>query len=315
MQVHLSPSIFEKATSLAKNSEVVLTIGNFDGVHRGHQNMFEHIRRECPALPIVVLTFDPHPTTLFVPEKPKPQIYTLHTRVAMLLHYCDRVLVQKFDRNFAELSPAEFLQICFESLNVSAVAIGRDFRFGKNRDGDLKFLSAFCETRGIKIIVAPTASSEGKKISSSLIRESLQNGKVEHVEKLLGRPYFLEGVVSHGDKVARTLGWPTANLSWHNELTPGAGIYAGAVELLSVDEGNLLPAVISCGYRPMLGDNLKLQIEAHIFNFSKDIYGTDCRFYFYKFLRSEKKFVDNEQLKLQIKGDIADAEAYILKRK
>lgn len=302
--------VFGRKNIFEKKEKVALTIGNFDGMHVGHQQLIEQLKALANGLPTVIVTFDPHPSTFFHPRNPKPLLSCPSQKIAEMLKLgIDVVVVKEFDQDFASLSADDF---CAQWLNVhfaiGRLLIGHDFCYGRDRQGHFQHLKSFGERLGWQVVsFSPVFSKElGTVVSSSLIRECLQQGNTVQAEKLLGRPYSLSGKVVQGEQRGRLLGFPTANLELECEpAIPLYGVYACLIEI--EDDGVLHPGVMNCGVRPTLGKGLKLQIEAYILGFSQDIYHRKVSFHIKNFLRGEMKFASLEHLKQQIVEDVTQA--------
>lgn len=303
--------IFGKKELLHSKSEVVMTFGNFDGVHLGHKYVLQCLKKDSNHLPVVVVTFDPHPATFFNPENPKQMLTNLEDKVSILQKYgADVVVVQKFNTEFSLLNAAEFCQEWLKpNFNIHTIILGHDSCYGKGRTGNFEHLKSYEKIYGWQIKnLPPLKTSEHKIISSSLIRESLSNGVPEQAEEFLGRPYALSGIVVKGDQMGRQIGFPTANLSLdYSYVIPKYGVYSCYVEI--EHNGKLLPSVMNCGVRPTVAGR-RLQIEAHILDFSDDIYGKKVKFHIKNYLRSEMKFQGIEELKEQIAVDIHDSKRF-----
>lgn len=297
-------AVFQYGDSFDISAEpIALCIGNFDGLHLGHRKIFETTRNLAQGARVVALTFDPHPTKVLAPQHAKPLLYPIEIRTELLLQHVDSVVVKQFTRAFSKLSAESFCKDFLGTFDIKRIVVGKDFCFGADRKGNVAVLTEFGWTLGWETFACAPVAFGGDTVSSSRIRACLKDGAVEEAEQLLGGPFFLVGKVVHGDKVARQLGYPTANIAWQNEVSPRPGIYAGEVQICS--DSRRLPAIVSCGFRPTLSSDMKLQIEAHIFNFNQDIYGAECRLFFKKFIRDEIKFSDVSLLKKQIDDDVA----------
>ena len=289
-----------------------VTIGNFDGVHLGHQAILARLSAEARERGIgsCVVTFEPHPRELFSPQAAPTRLTSLREKCELLAeHGVQRIQVLRFNRAFAGLSPDEFIdRVLVEGLNAKWVMIGEDFRFGAKRAGDFAYLKAAGERLGFEVLAMPTVKSgnggDAVRVSSSTVREVLSAGDVERAASLLGRPYSISGRVVHGDKLGRVLGWPTANVEMQHNRPPLTGIYAVRVEGLGA---NPLNAVASLGVRPTVTNSGLVKLEAYIFDFNEDIYGRHIRVDFIKKIRDEEKFSDLETLKAQIAKDADEA--------
>jgi riboflavin kinase/FMN adenylyltransferase len=305
---------FSRSTPLAPPHAV--TIGNFDGVHLGHQAILARLKAEARERNIAacVVTFEPHPRELFSPHAAPTRLTSLREKCELLAgHGAQRIQVLRFNRAFASLSPDEFIQrVLVDGLNAKWVMIGEDFRFGARRAGDFAYLKAAGERLGFEVLAMPTVKSgngDGAvRVSSSTIREVLSAGDVERAQALLGRPYSISGRVVHGDKLGRVLGWPTANVEMRHNRPPLTGIYAVRVEGLGP---KALNAVASLGVRPTVTNSGQVRLEAYIFDFNEDIYGRHIRIDFLKKIRDEEKFSDLETLKAQIAKDADDARRFL----
>ncbi len=295
---------------------ICITFGNFDGVHLGHKYLIDHIKTTVQDIPIVIVTFNPHSSDFFTPDAPKMLLTNLKDKISLLLNNgASTVIVQKFTEEFSTLSADDFCEKWLKAnFNICYVILGHDFCYGRKRQGNFSHMKEFGERQGwhvSQISAFKTHINNNHPISSSIIRSEIASGNIENVERLLGRPYALSGIVIHGDHRGRALGFPTANIKLdYNYAIPQYGVYACYVEI--EDSMHLLPAVMNCGVRPSVGTGLKLQIEAHILNFNEDIYGKFIKFHIKKRLRGEMKFANLDQLKLQITDDILNTKKYFM---
>lgn len=293
-----------------------VTIGNFDGVHLGHQAILAQVKAAAARLgiPSCVVTFEPHPRELFSPLSAPTRLSSLREKCELLFeHGIERVQVLRFNRAFAALSADEFIdRVLVKGLNAKWVMIGDDFCFGAKRSGDFAHLKRAGDALGFEVHAMHTVKTgEGDnamRVSSSAVREILSGGDVGRASKLLGRPYSISGRVVHGDKLGRQLGWPTANVELRHNRPPLTGIYAVRVEGLSEKP---LDGVASLGIRPTVTDSGKIKLEVYIFDFDEDIYGRHIRVDFLKKIRDEEKFPDLESLKKQIAQDADDARRFL----
>ncbi len=306
--------VFGKSSLIENRVPFALTLGNFDGVHLGHRRLLQDFIDEAHGEPTCVITFFPHPTRVFSADAPKPLILSLEERVKRLLACgVDVVVVQSFTEEFAELTATEFLETYLKAhFAISRVYFGYDFSYGKDRSGNFQHLSAFAKEEGWNVKKAPVFEVDGTIVSSTLIRQCVIKGKIEKAERLLGVPFALAGTVVHGDKRGRTIGFPTANLDVNSEILPLFGVYACLVERCKT--GQLHEGVMNCGYRPTLGQDLRLQIEAHLLDFDDDLYGEKLVFHLKSFLRQELKFSSLKELKEQIAKDTLAARAALKER-
>lgn len=292
-----------------------LTIGNFDGVHRGHQALLKKLVQTAKEKNIqsCVMTFEPHPIEYFAPEKAPSRILSLRDKLEALAEVgIDQVLVIHFNQHFANLSPTEFVEkILVNGLQVQSILIGDDFHYGAKRAGNFLSLCEAGQKYGFTVERMETLEENNQRISSSATREALKQGDLSLARQLLGRPYMLSGHVLHGQKLGRTLGFPTLNISLANKLhrrKPAAqGIFIAQVHGLS---DNPLPAVASLGQRPTVDDSGRYLLEVHIFNFNQLVYGKLVRIELLEKIRDEAKYNDLETLKNAIDQDATAAKNY-----
>jgi riboflavin kinase/FMN adenylyltransferase len=288
----------------------VATIGNFDGVHLGHQAVLGQLAEKSDelGLPLVVVTFEPQPQEYFRPEESPPRLSRFREKVQALRRYAvDRILVLHFNEKFSQQSPDEFIQnLLVDGLGVKYLVIGDDFRFGKERAGDFAMLQDAGMEQGFEVVNMHTFALDSERVSSTRVREALGIGDLNSAEKLLGRTYRMSGRVAHGDKKGRSIGFPTANIHLHRINTPLRGVFA--VELFGI-EGEPLPGVANLGTRPTVG-GMKTLLEIHLFDFDDDIYGAHVHIDFLCKLRDEKRFDSFDDLKAQIKLDAEQARAF-----
>ena len=284
-----------------------VAIGNFDGLHPGHRRILDRLVRIAGAgrLRSVVLTFDPHPERAFG-RKRTLMIETFDRRLDRLREAgVDAVLVTPFDRRLAALSPRDFIrEVLGEKLKAQVVVVGRDFRFGRNRAGDIRTLAREGAEAGIRTVTVPPVSIRGRVASSSLIRRLLGEGRVEDAALFLGRPYCVSGRVVHGRAVGRVLGFPTANLDSPEEILP-RGVFVTASRL----GGATYPSVTNIGFRPTFGPG-GISLETLLLRGGGDLYGRKMEVCFLKRLRPERKFRSAEALARRIGLDIEEARAY-----
>jgi len=286
---------------------VSVTVGNFDGVHRGHQALVGEAvsaAREASGT-AVVLTFDPHPSRVLSPERALTSLMTVDQKAEMLAGLgADRLAVLPFTREVSEKSPEAFArEVLVQALGARQVVVGTNFRFGRGREGDVAGLTALGGSLGFAVrAVAPVWHREAP-ISSSRVREALARGEVAPAREMLGRPFFVDGVVTRGEGRGRGLGIPTANLDVVNETLPRAGVYACRVGL---PDGAERAAVANLGRRPTFGGEATT-LEAHLLDFEGDLYGHRLRMAFLERLRDERRFPGPDALVAQIRADIAEA--------
>ncbi len=283
-------------------SRAVVAIGNFDGVHRGHQALIARALEEArrARVPAAVLTFEPHPRQFFAPEKPlfrltpQPEKLRIFGKLGL-----DGVFVRRFDATLAGTTAAEFVErLLVGELAASAVVVGHDFHFGKGREGTPAVLAALCQRFDLGCIVIPPVTAEDEPISSSLVRAALAAGDVARANALLGYRWFVEGEVGHGDKRGRVLGFPTANL----RLPPSCGLRHGIYAIrIALDDG-IRGGVASFGRRPTF-DNGPPLLEVFLFDFEGDLYGRRVQVEFVAWIRGEERFATVEALVAQMQRD------------
>jgi len=290
----------------------VVAIGNFDGVHRGHQSVLcEAVKiAKAQSIPATVLTFEPHPKTFFKPDAPTYRLTPAVEKASLLESLgFDCVVEHGFDANFSSTPAADFVQkTLLEKLGASHVVTGYDFHFGKGREGSPQFLETSGAELGFKASIVKAFSDEGGEVvSSTRIRECLAQGDLAEANGLLGFAFRAGGEVIKGAQLGRTLGYPTANLSLPQEATLKHGIYAVRVKL---EDGTINDGVASYGRRPTF-DNGEALLESFLFDFSGDLYGQNITVYLYAYLRGEEKFDSAEALIAQMDKDSAEAKAVL----
>ena len=285
----------------------VATIGNYDGVHLGHQAVLRQLKRhaEVMGLPALVITFEPHPQEFFNADQAPTRITSFRDKLEILKQQnIDRTLCLRFQQSVAGQSAEDFIeQVLVGDLSIKRLIIGDDFRFGKNRRGDYRMLRDFGKRLGFDVVLAETHRLDGHRVSSSSIRERLQESRFEEAQLLLGRYFSISGRVAHGAKRGRQLGFPTANINLGKRAVPLRGVFAVSVK--GVDDRAYL-GVANLGTRPVFQEK-KLLLEAHLFDFDKIIYGRYISVEFFKRLRDERKFSSVDELVAQIATDIRAA--------
>ncbi len=284
----------------------IVALGNFDGFHLGHQAVLDRAIRRAHAekRPVLVATFDPHPVRFFKPDLPPFALTTIDQRHRLFKEAgADAMIVFRFDAELASVHAREFVtDWLVRRIGAAGVVTGEDFTFGKGRSGDVPFLKAFGAAHGLSVdAVSPVA--DGEVVSSSRIREALKAGECEEAAELLTRPFAVEGIVEHGDKRGRTIGYPTANLSMGQYLRPRYGIYAVRGRL---EDGRVLDGAANMGIRPTFAPPKEL-LEPYFFDFSGDLYGQRIEIEFVSFLREEAKFESMDALVAQMDADCAEA--------
>jgi riboflavin kinase/FMN adenylyltransferase len=295
----------------------VITIGNFDGVHIGHQALFHEVIERAEAMDgtSVAMTFEPHPLRV-MKQNNHPPLITLYEQKAELIERTgiDALICVPFTLDFAAMSAEEFIRdLLVQKIGIKAIVVGKDNTFGKNREGNTEMLKAFGPEYGFEVIVAGWIKSNktlAERISSTRIRQLVTEGQMEQAEKMLGRSYQIRGKVVIGrDRGGKLLGIPTANINLNDELCPKTGIYAVTVE----SEGNRRRGVANIGYSPTFEDH-EFTVEVHILDFNDNIYGKKIRVNFIKRIRDEIKFSNISELIEQIKLDIAAAREILAKQ-
>jgi riboflavin kinase/FMN adenylyltransferase len=288
----------------------VVTIGNFDGVHIGHQALFHQVTEKADALggTSVAITFEPHPIRVLKTGE-SPPLITLYEQKIQLIgrSSLDALVVIPFTQEFANIPAPSFIEdILVHRIGMKAIIIGEDYSFGRNREGNFDLLKTFGERLGFSVTVANwivTSNGNSKRISSTAIREMVMDGRVADVQQMLGRFYQIRGFVEKGrNRGGKQLGFPTANVRLYDELCPKMGVYAVTVEL----DGNRHPGVANIGYSPTFDDHI-YTVEVHILDFNRDIYGSPIRVNFVQRVRDERKFSGISELSAQIKKDVMEA--------
>ncbi len=284
-----------------------IAIGNFDGFHLGHQKVINQgkLIAKKNNLKFGLLVFQPLPIMFFNKKLKNYRIDSLDQKILSSKKYgLDFLIIKKFDKKFSSISPENFIkEIIYKKLKTKLIFISKNFRFGKNRAGDVKLLIKREDFFKYKTRTISPLNKKNLTISSTLIRNKIKNGKIEYANKLLGRSWTIEGVVQRGDRRGRTIGFPTCNIDIKNYMVPKLGVYSAKILI-----GNKIKkkGIINVGYRPTFGKK-KLILEAHIFGFNKNIYDKRIKIMLIKFIRGEKKFKNILQLKKQINKDIKDA--------
>ena len=286
----------------------VIALGNFDGFHRGHQAVAgEAIRwAQAEGRPSIIATFDPHPVRFFRPDVPPFRLTTLEQRQELYLAAgATAMLVFHFDRDLASTTAEDFIaKILIERFGAYGVVTGGDFTFGQGAKGDVGLLQGFGGDLGLRSRVVEAVEGGGAVVSSSRIREALREGDPQLAAQLLTRPFAIRGIVEHGDKRGRTIGYPTANLAIDSYLRPKYGIYAVTGRVLAT--GEVLKGAANIGIRPQFEPPKEL-LEPYFFDFSGDLYGQEIEVAFHHFLRGEAKFDSVDELVAQMEKDCAEA--------
>lgn len=283
----------------------VLTIGNYDGIHLGHQAVLSRLaeRGQSLNLPSMVMTFEPTPMEFFRPELAPTRLSSFRETVQdIAAQNIDRLLCVRFDQNFANLSPQAFTRsLLVEKLGVAEILVGDDFRYGSQRTGDVALLREQGQAHGFTVASLPAVVVNGARASSTRVRGALAEGDLKQAAALLGRPYRISGRVTRGAQLGRTLNVPTANIKLRRKPAPCYGVYAVEVELA---DGRRLSGAANLGVRPTVNGTQCL-LEVHILDFDADLYGQRINVYFRHYLRPETRFADTQALRTQMLADIA----------
>jgi len=297
----------------AEHRGCVATIGNFDGVHLGHQAVFGHLREKALqfGLPATVITFEPQSQEFFTPQKAPARL----TRMREKLHAIknagiDRVVLLEFNRKLAAMPAEQFVQrLLVDGLGIRYLFVGDDFRFGRERTGDIGLLRRAGEAQSFEVENMNTFVVGDERVSSTRIRELLATGDLQRAAHYLGRPYRICGRVAHGDARGRTIGFPTANINLHRRVSPLNGVYAVSVYGL---DGTGMQGVANIGTRPTVKGDRRYLLEVHLFDFERDIYGAHVEVEFRIKLRDEKRFDSFDQLRQQIERDSRAAREFFI---
>jgi len=291
----------------------VLTIGNFDGVHLGHQTVLANLKKQSQklALPMVVLCFEPQPLEYFKGDGAPARLFTARDKLTELAKLgVDALILLRFDQQMANKSADDFIAMLVDQFNVKSVIIGDDFHFGKGRGGDFSFLCRAGEKYGFSVLNAASFTVTKLRVSSTLIRHMLEKGDVSAMPDFLGRSFNMSGRVMHGNKLGREIGFPTANIHVKNRKTPLRGVFAVTIKPA---DGLVYEGVANIGTRPTVEATSKVLLEAHLFDFNGDLYGQRVTVSFLQKIRDEKKFSSLEQLTQQITNDKLQAQAFFTK--
>jgi len=287
-----------------------LAIGVFDGVHLGHQAVISTSAghaRAADGTP-VVFTFDPHPEKILRPERAPHLLTATQHKIGLIRDLgVGNLLIINFDKQFASTEPEDFVaELVGHSKPLREICVGHEWSFGKNRRGNLNLLNKLGVKFNFAVVGVPPVKINGVVISSTAIRRAIEEGDFQRAARMLGREYTILGTVTRGDSLGKQIGFPTANLSAHNEQFPPDGVYAAEAKI----EDQVHRGVINLGVRPTVSDAKSERVlEIHLFNFDRDIYGQNIEVCFLKFLRAEKKFESLDALVQQIRGDVEQARA------
>lgn len=285
----------------------VLTLGNFDGVHMGHQAIFKKVVERAKEImgTSIAFTFEPHPLKVLAPERSPKLLNTFHGKMKLFeAAGIEVVICANFTRAFADQNSEDFArEVLYKRIGVKEVYVGYDYAFGKGREGSIESLKAMGKVHGFEVGVIEPVKVDEVVVSSSVVRELISSGRVDEASRLLGRYYTIEGEVVHGAHRGHILGFPTANLKTANELIPAYGVYAVLAEV----DNHRLKGVASVGVRPTF-DSGPVSLEVYLFDFANVLYGRQMDVSFVKRLRGEEKFPDAESLVRQIRKDVQKAE-------
>ena len=319
MQVHYS------INNLPEFRNAVVTVGTFDGVHIGHRQIINQLKKEADNIngETVIITFHPHPRTVVSGKKKIDLLNSLNEKIFLLDELdINHLIVIPFNEAFSNQTPDEYIkQFLYDRFHPHTVIIGYDHKFGKNRAGDYHLLEDYGKRLGFIVKEIPEKIINESIVSSTIIRNALLQHDIENANKYLGYPYFFEGIVVDGNKLGRTLGYPTANIIIRDEmkLVPANGIYVAKAELVEDNDSKesiksntyitQMQGMMSIGVRPTI-DGQDRTIEVNIFNFEKDIYGKTLKVFMHKYLRNEVKFNSLDDLKAQMQQDKIDSLNY-----
>jgi riboflavin kinase/FMN adenylyltransferase len=283
-----------------------VALGNFDGVHRGHASLIRAAHAARPDAPLAALTFEPHPREVFRPDDPPFRLTLSAERADALAALGVHLLYElPFNHAFSLMTAEDFIaQVLHGGLGARHLVSGQDFAFGHRRGGDTNFMAARAEVLGMGLTLVPPVTDAQGPLSSTRIRRALQDGYPERATSELGRPWAIRGIVSHGDKRGRTIGFPTANVPLGRHLEPARGVYAVTVRLA---DGSLRKGVANIGRRPTVNAGTESRLEVNLFNFNEDLYDTDITVALHEYIRAEVRFSGLDALKAQIAADAAEA--------
>lgn len=299
---------------LPEHQGCVLTIGNFDGVHLGHQTVLKQVQQKAETLgvPAVVMTFEPQPLELFLQSRAPARLTRLRDKYVQLSKLkLDRLLCVNFNKRFADLPPEQFIkELLVDKLGVKYLVVGDDFRFGRKRQGDFSLLQQAGKQYGFEVVSTESFCLKTKRVSSTAIRQALAHDELEQAKVMLGRHYSISGRVAHGRKLGRTIGFPTANIPLKRCVSPVSGVYVVKTLL----DGKEIGGVANVGQRPTV-NGVRQQLEVHLFNFEQDLYGRQLEVCLLHKLREEVKFPSFDALKTQIELDAEAARVWLLQSK
>lgn len=299
MQIVTGKNIYDKILEAS-----IVTIGNFDGVHRGHAEIFAHLKQTSMVrgLPSVVVTFEPHPLKVLAPDSAPAMITTFEQKAALIEQSgIDYLIVVPFTRELSQLSAGDFvLNILCAPLGMKHIIIGHDYAFGRNREGNFKTLQSLGTENGFTLEDLPPIGEDGTVFSSSLVRSAVADGDVGEASRILGRYYHISGTVVHGCEIGQSLGFPTANITTVNELIPADGVYAVMADV----DGARVKGACNIGLNPTFGRAMRT-IEVFLLDYSGRIYDHGISLHFVERLRAVHRFPDSDALKDAISHDVA----------
>jgi riboflavin kinase/FMN adenylyltransferase len=290
---------------------VALTIGNFDGVHLGHQALLQNLKREAQArnLAAAVIVFEPHPREFFAPQQAPTRLTSLREKLEIFAKLgIDRVHVCRFNRAFAQMQAADFMHALHARVGAKYVLIGDDFRFGSGRAGDFALMEKIGQQDGVTVEAMHSFLQGGIRISSTAVRDALARGNLQTAQRFLGRHYSISGHVEHGNRMGRQLGFPTANIQLRHNRPPVSGIFVVQVR---IEAGEMRYGAASLGVRPTVVANGRPVLEVHLLDFDQQIYGKHLHVEFLHKLRDEAKYPDLKSLTKQIALDVEHAKHWL----
>ncbi len=286
-----------------KPARLVVTLGNFDGVHIGHQLIFRRVIELAKKIggASVVYTFDPHPLKILAPDQNLSLLCTFKKKMELIAAYgIDICIMADFTRAFARMHPRDFAKKLMAGLNMDTVMVGHDYSFGQGKAGSIEYLKKMGKELGFNVEIVDPVTVDNERVSSTRIRQYLNDGDLGKARKMLDRCYSIEGKVVSGYKRGRAIGFPTANLDTPYEVIPAVGVYA---VIVSLGDGELLDGVVNIGYNPTF-DRDDFIVEVHLLDYGDDIYGSEIEVFFVERLRNEKSFGSVRELQAQIEADI-----------
>ncbi|MDR3272706.1 MAG: bifunctional riboflavin kinase/FAD synthetase [Flavobacteriaceae bacterium] len=309
MIVHIFKNNFE----IQKDRKWVFTLGVFDGVHSGHQYVIDFLKNlaETENSETALMTFDPHPRFVLQPDTDFKLLTTLEEKILLLEQFgVQNIIIQEFSKDFSRLSALEFVRdILVKKFQIHSLIIGYDQKFGKNRDGNFEHLQNLAKTFHFDLLRLPSVNKNETTVSSTKIRNLLEKGEIEQANQYLGYEFIMTGTVAHGDRIGRTIGFPTANLEIDpQKICPKNGVYIVKVSI----DNEVFTGMMNIGMRPTFGGGLKRQLEVHILNFNRNIYGKKIPIHFLDRIRDEKKFATKNELIKQLEEDKKKTEKFFL---